>query len=223
MQTLYDAERSPIAKTVAASLYQPFGQGKKFLKDATTDIESQIQKSAIVDLTNLSRVGFRGADAATYLNSFGFHLPDAPNFALQQADGSWVACLSATEYFLLGSLIDFGERISQIENDWTMDDRANYLLPRQDSHAWLQLTGNTVARVMAKVCAVDLSSEVFAVGQVVQTSVARVNAIVINVSDAQIQKFNILCDRAAALYVWEVLQDAIAEFDGKAVGIEGLL
>ena len=223
MQTLYDAQRSPIAKTVAASLYQPFGQGKKFLKNATTDTESQIQKSAIVDLTNLSRVGFRGLDAATYLSSLGFHSPDVPNCAVQQVDGSWVVRLSATEYFLLGSLNDFGERISQLENGWAMDDRANYLLPRQDSHAWLQLTGNTAAWVMAKLCAVDLSSEVFAVGQVAQTSVARVNAIVINVSDAQTQKFNILCDRAAALYLWEVLQDAIAEFDGKVVGIEGLL
>ena len=223
MQTLYDAQRSPIANTVAASLYQPFGQGKRFFKDVATDIEAQIQKSAIVDLTNLSRVGFRGTNAATYLSSFGFHLPDAANFAVQQADGSWVARLSATEYFLLGSLNDFGERISQLENNWTMDDRANYLLPRQDSHAWLQLTGNTAALVMAKLCAVDLSSEVFAVGQVAQTSVARVNAIILNVSDAQTQKFNILCDRSAALYMWEVLQDAIAEFGGKPVGIEGLL
>ncbi|GLG83288.1 sarcosine oxidase subunit gamma [Acinetobacter calcoaceticus] len=223
MQTLYNAQHSPIAKTVAPSLYQPFGQGKKFLKDVTTDTESQIQKSAIVDLTNLSRVGFRGSDAATYLSSLGFLLPDAPNFAVQQADGSWVARLSATEYFLLGSLNDFGERISQLENDWTIDDCANYLLPRQDSHAWLQLTGKTAVWVMAKLCAVDLSNKVFAVGQVAQTSMARVNAIIMNVSDAQTQKFNILCDRAAALYVWEVLQDAIAEFDGKAVGIEGLL
>ncbi|MBJ9984700.1 sarcosine oxidase [Acinetobacter sp. S40] len=223
MQNLYHAQRSPIAKTVPTSLYQAFGQGKMFLKDDSIDAKWQIQKSAIIDLTNLSRVGFRGADTANYLSSFGFYLPEVPNFALQQADGSWVARLSATEYLLLGSLTDFGERINQLENGWTMDDRANYLLPRQDSHAWLQLTGETAAWVMAKLCGVDLSSEVFAIGQIAQTSVARVNAIVINVSDTQTQKFDILCDRMAALYLWEVLQDAITEFDGKAVGIEGLL
>ena len=44
MQTLYDAQRSPIANTVADSLYQPFGQGKRFFKDVATDTEAQIQR-----------------------------------------------------------------------------------------------------------------------------------------------------------------------------------
>mgnify|MGYP000225733921 FL=1 len=56
-----------------------------------------------------------------------------------------------------------------------------------------------------------------------QTSVARINAIVINVSDAQTQKFNLLCGRAAALYLWDVLIDAIDEFDGHVAGIEAIL
>lgn len=76
---------------------------------------------------------------------------------------------------------------------------------------------------MAKLCAVDLSAEAFAAGQIAQTSVARINAVVMNVSDAQARKFNLLCDRASALYLWNVLLDAIAEFDGQAVGIDGLL
>jgi len=76
---------------------------------------------------------------------------------------------------------------------------------------------------MAKLCGVDLQQQAFTVGQVAQTSVARINAIVINVSDAQTQKFNLLCDRAAALYLWDVLIDAIDEFDGQVAGIEAIL
>ena len=219
MHALYQAERSPIAQTQ----YQSFGLGKQFLKDNNVASESQIQQCAIVDLTNLPRVGFRGQDAAQYLNAYGFNLPDKPNQALKQEDGSWVARLSFTEYCVLGSLHDFGERVSQLEQGWKMDDTANYLLPRQDSHAWIQLTGQYVAVVMAKLCGVNLQQEEFAVGQIAQTSIARINAIVINVSDAQTHKFNLLCDRAAAAYLWEVLQDAIQEFKGEVVGIEGLL
>ncbi|MFT4020263.1 MAG: sarcosine oxidase [Acinetobacter sp.] len=220
---LYDAERSPIARTVASNLYESYGIGKTFLKNEMVHTKKQIQHLAIVDLTNLSRVGFRGMDTASYLNSFGFTLPEQSNAALLQADSSWVARLSATEYLLLGSFNDFGERISQLENGWSMDERANYLLPRQDSHGWLQLTGSAAVAVMAKLCAVDLSPEVFQIGQIAQTSIARTNGIVINVSDQDSVKFTILCDRAAVLYLWGVLLDAMDEFAGKVVGIESLL
>lgn len=223
MQALYEAERSPIANAALKTPYQSFGLGKNFLKDSQVDTENKIEQCAIVDLSNLSRVGFRGQDTAAFLERHGFSLPQQPNQAVLQADGSWVARFSLTEYCILGSLNDFGERVSQIERQWKMDETANYLLPRQDSHAWIQLTGRYVAVVMAKLCGVDFQPEVFTVGQVAQTSVARINAIVINVSDAQTQKFNLLCDRSAALYLWEVLQDAIHEFKGEIVGIEGLL
>lgn len=223
MQSLYQAERSPIEIGGSQVAYQSFGLGKRFLQDQSFSDEKNIAQCNIVDLTNLSRVGFRGQDAAAYLSSFGFQLPQQPNQAIQQEDGCWVLRLSLTEYCVLGSLQDFGERVSHLEQTWQMDERANYLLPRQDSHAWIQLTGEPIAKVMAKLCAVDMRSDVFKVGQVAQTSVGRINAIVVNVSDQQAQKFNILCDRAAALYLWGVLQDAIQEFDGKIAGINSLI
>lgn len=220
MNPLYAAEYSSIQSALPG--YEVFGSGKMFLKDSSFT-EKQIAQSALIDLTHLARVGFRGADSATYLKQEGFELPEFPNTFVIQTDGSIAARLSAFEYMLLGSFKDFGERLAELERNWTMDQCANYLLPRQDSHAWIQLTGESIAFVMAKLCAVDLSSESFAVGQIVQTSVARINAIVMNVSDAQAPKFNILCDRASSLYLWNVLLDAIAEFDGKAIGIQGLL
>jgi len=223
MQSLYQAERSPIEIDESQVAYQSFGLGKRFLHDQTPSSSINSSQCTMIDLTNLSRVGFRGQDAAGYLSSYGFELPQQPNQALQQEDGCWVLRLSLTEYCVLGSLRDFGERVSQLEQGWQMDERANYLLPRQDSHAWIQLSGAHIAEVMAKLCAVDMRLDVFQVGQVAQTSVARINAIVVNVSDQQTQKFNILCDRAAALYLWSVLQDAIQEFDGKVIGMNSLI
>ena len=218
MSILPQAERSPIQKTCAA--YQSYGAGRMFLAGGKSQ---HIQQCAVVDLTNTPRVGFRGTDSASYLTAAGFRLPDEPNRLCHQANGSIVARLSATEYLVLGAMQDFGESIAALEQSWELSDRANYLLPRQDSHAWIQLTGQSVAFIMAKLCAVDLSAEAFAAGQIAQTSVARINAVVMNVSDAQAPKFNLLCDRASALYLWNVLLDAIAEFDGQAVGIDGLL
>lgn len=221
MQNLYQAERSLIQYTFE-QYDSYYGTGKQFL--TTPNQDAQLKQCGLIDLTHLSRVGFRGLDAASYLNQQGYSTPNSPNTLLAQMDGSVVGRLSATEYLLLGSLKDFGTSVSELESAWQMEEaRLNYLLPRQDSHAWLMLTGETVALVMAKLCGVDLSDEAFKSGQIAQTSVARVNAIVLNVSDSDCPKFSILCDRSASLYLWDVLIDAIQEFDGKVLGVNSLL
>ncbi|BGE66938.1 TPA: sarcosine oxidase [Pseudomonas aeruginosa] len=182
-----------------------------------------IERCALIDLTELPRVGFRGIDAAAFLNQRGYQLPEAPNRALTQEDGSLVARLSQTEYLLLGSLTDRGERIAAEESGWQLSEQGNYLLPRQDSHAWLQLSGRHVAEVMAKVCGVDLRPDTFPVGAVAQTSAARLNVIVINAGTGELPRFHILCDRASLEYFHGAMLDAMHEFGGQPVGQEALL
>lgn len=173
---------------------------------------------ALVDLTDRPRVGFRGADARAYLEGHGFDVPQNPNHAVQQADGSVVAALSSTEYLILGGAQDGGARIALQENNWALSTRANYLLPRQDSHAWLMLAGPRVPDVMAKVCGVDLRPRHFAVGSVAQTSVARVNAIVIHAQKNTESVFHVLFDRCSLAYFREALVDALQEFGGHLNG-----
>ncbi|MDQ0123291.1 sarcosine oxidase subunit gamma [Pseudomonas lini] len=167
---------------------------------------------SLTDLTDLPRVGFRGAHSAEYLRSRGFTLPDVPNRAVIQADGSLVARLSQSEYLLLGSPEDQGQRLADEEARWELDHQANYLLPRQDSHAWFQLTGDNPSEVMAKLCGVDLSPQAFGPGAVAQTSAARINVIVINAGSARQASLHILCDRASQAYFQEALLDAMEEF-----------
>ena len=169
---------------------------------------------ALTDITDLPRVGFRGADSAEYLLGRHFVLPDAPNRAVSQDDGSCVARLSQTEYLLLGSRQDQGERIADEESRWELNHKANYLLPRQDSHACFQLSGEHLSDVMAKLCGVDLSPLIFGPGAVAQTSAARINVIVINASTLQQPSLIILCDRASKTYFYEALLDAMEEFSG---------
>lgn len=166
------------------------------------------------DLTDLPRVGFRGAHSAEYLRNRQFLLPDAPNRAVTQDDGSQVVRLSQTEYLLLGSPQDQGERIADEEARWELDHKANYLLPRQDSHAWFQLSGDHLTEVMAKLCGVELSPQVFGPGAVAQTSAARINVIVINTTTLQQASLYILCDRTSKAYFHESLLDAMQEFSG---------
>lgn len=182
-----------------------------------------LPKCALVDLTDVPRVGFCGADSTAYLLARGFALPDAPNRAVTQADGSHVAQLSQSEYLILGSLHDRGERIADEEARWEMDHSANYLLPREDSHAWLQLSGDHIAHVMSKLCGVDLRQQAFASGAVAQTSAARINVIVINLGSTSTPAFQILCDRASLEYFKNAMLDAMGECDGRLLGIEALI
>ncbi|WP_409488027.1 sarcosine oxidase [Pseudomonas promysalinigenes] len=178
---------------------------------------------ALADLTELARVGLRGADSAEYLQALGYDLPARPNLALRQGDGSWVARLSASEYLLLGSMADQGARVAALEQAWQQDARRNYLLPRQDSHAWLQLSGVHCSAVMAKLCGVDLRLQAFAFGAVAQTSAARINVIVVNVGSAERQAIQLLFDRPSLAYFQEAILDAMGEFDGGWVGSDELM
>lgn len=181
-----------------------------------------VERCALIDLTDLPRVGFRGVDAAGWLTARGYSLPQVPNQARVCGDGTLVARLSQTEYLLLGSLADRGQRVAGEEAGWVLDEQRNYLLPRQDSHAWLQLSGKHVAEVMAKICGVDLRAGAFPVGSVAQTSVARLNVIVINAGSAELAKFYLLCDRASVAYFQAAVLDAMGEFGGVPVTLDEL-
>jgi sarcosine oxidase subunit gamma len=178
---------------------------------------------ALTDLTDLARVGFRGGDSAAYLQARGYHLPSLPNQAVRQQDGGWVARLSQTEYLLLGSLADDGARVAAEEAGWVQEAQRNYLLPRQDSHAWLQLSGVHCSTVMAKLCGVDLRAQAFPVGAVAQTSAARINVIVLNVWSDERPALQLLFDRASLAYFREAVLDAMDEFEGGWVGVEELM
>lgn len=216
-------ERSPLSVLQQNAQLARLGDSLIVSRHASEDETAQFEQCALLDLSNLARVGFRGGDAAAYLSAEHFVLPEAPNRCVLQNDGSQVARLSQTEYFVLGSLHDAGARVQAVEGQWRQSDKTCYMLPRQDSHAWMVLTGEHISSVMAKVCGVDLRPQAFSIGAVAQTSVARMSAIIINGSTANVPLFHILCDRASAQYLWGALLDAMQEFGGRPVGVDVLL
>ena len=135
---------------------------------------------------------------------------------------NYLDVLSA-EDLLLGSLADEGTRVAATEAEWAQDAQRNYLLPRQDSHAWLQLSGAHGSTVMAKLCGVDLRLQAFPIGAVAQTSAARINVIVVNVGSDEQPALQLLFDRASLAYFREAVLDAMDEFDGGLVELGALL
>lgn len=175
----------------------------------------------LTDLSPFARTGFKGADTPDWLTRHGLTIPDTPNRAAVQADGSVLARLSAGEFLLLGRPGGESGLVERLDATWSWGDGAGlcFPLPRQDSHAWFHLRGAKVPEMLAKLCGVDLRRHVFADGAVAQTSVARLNAIVLRQGD----DFHLLADSASAEYLWECVVDAMAEFGGSVAGADHLL
>ncbi|MGE5516782.1 MAG: sarcosine oxidase [Bacteroidota bacterium] len=208
--------RAPLAALGAQAT--PAGQALAVLR---VPGENPAAAVVLTDLSPFARTGFKGADTPDWLGRHGLAIPAQPNQAVVQADGSLLARLSMGEFLLLARPGDEMGLVERLDAAWSWGDGAGlcFPLPRQESHAWFHLRGAAVPEMMAKLCGVDLRRHVFADGALAQTSVARLNAIVIRQGD----DFHLLADSASAEYLWECVTDAMAEFGGSVAGANHLL
>jgi sarcosine oxidase, subunit gamma len=172
----------------------------------------------IADLSALPRLGFKGRGTLAAMASRGIVLEGTPNRAFRQPDGSLCLVLAPGEVFLLSNQAGDGSRFEAMEAGWRIGDKERtYPMPRRDSHAWFAAAGEALAAMMAKICAVDLRHERFADLTIAQTSVARLNAIVLRADRGTVPVFHLLADSASAAYLLDCLRDAAAEFGGRVV------
>ncbi len=213
-------KRSFVYRKLTDATFSPVSGGAMAL-DVSSE-RKQAELSGLLDLSVLSRRGFRGTRAMTHLEALQLPVPIKPNLASTTENGELVLRLSQKEFWVLGSLQDKGASIDTLDQCSLPVDNC-YPLFCQDSHAWLMMTGVHLPEIMAKVCGVDLREHGFPLGAIAQTSVARINVIVIHHQLKGIPCFSILCDSAAAEYLWDCLLDAMGEFGGKAIGISALV
>ena len=125
----------------------------------------------IVDRTLSDRCGIRGRTTASWLESLSMLVPDKPNCAQVQKDGTILARLSVGEFLLLGSSNYLGCHPDGADS--------NYSLPRADSHAWLVVSGAHSRELLQAVCSIDLRPSSFLDGDVAQTLMFGIGVILI--------------------------------------------
>lgn len=182
------------------------------------------RRLGLADLSPLPRIGVKGAGTADWLAGQGIKVPDDSNRAIRQANGVLAARLAPAELFLLGGLS--GERgpIEAIEAAWRAEglppaSPRGFLVPRQHSHFRFLVTGDSAALMFAKLCGVDLRPAKFADGRIAQTSLARMNGMIIRDDQGGTLAYHVLGDGASGEYLWDCLLDAMAEFEGAPVGL----
>ncbi len=185
---------------------------------------SQAKQLGLVDLTVLPRTGFKGPEAVQWGRSQGLDIGQHSNQACSQQNGMLVARLTDTEIMVLNDLHSPSDQCAGLEEKYTRNRPARcYPVPRFDSSAWLMVTGQCSTDMFAKVCGVDLRTNKFPSGAIAQTSIARMNGIVIRNDLGEVPAFHLLFDSASTEYAWSCLIDAYAEFNGAPVGYAALL
>lgn len=173
----------------------------------------------IHDFTPLGRTGFKGAGTSEWLASKVLVLPERPNRAITLSDGTVISRLGNEEYLILNGRCSTSDVSGTLDVSWSLESadgsvRMGYPLPRADSHSWLYLEGIRVSDMMSKICGVNLRDASFPPGEIAQTIVARIGAVLIRETGDHSGGFHLLTDFASADYLWEVLDDASAEYGG---------
>jgi sarcosine oxidase subunit gamma len=180
-----------------------------------------VEELAICDLSGLPRIGFKGGEALDWLRGQGFVCGDTPNRTYRQPNGTLVAVLAPNEALLLSPLAEPASSLMNLAGAASLDDGVRrYPVPRADANFEFLVGGRHAAEMFAKVCGVDLRPAAFAADAVAQTSVARLNAIVVRADVAAIPAYRLLGDSASAEYLWNSLLDAMAEYGGSIVGLD---
>ena len=181
---------------------------------------TQAQHLGLADLSTLPRMGFKGLGTPDWAAEQGIELPALPNRATLQSDGTLVARLSQSELLLASNLNGLSESIANTAQ--SAPPERVYSLPRSDSHSWLVLCGSRAAETLAKVCGVDLRPHKFANGEVAQTSIAKINGVIVRNDLGETLSYCIFSDSSSVEFLWDSLHDAMAEFKGAAIGIQAL-
>ena len=175
----------------------------------------------LCDLTLVKRAGYKGWASIQWARNHGVAVGDENNRAYPQSDGATVARLADSEILILGDLAGREQTIARLAGTEAVPGA--YPVPRADTNCWFTLTGAQAATMLAKLCGVDLRPSRFANGTIAQTSVARLNAIVVRADRGDVLAYDLLTDFASASYMWGCLTDAMGEFGGRPIGVAALL
>ncbi len=218
--------RSPHYRTLLSEGAEFIQYGDTCIVQNYADTEQErksIEQLSVIDLCALPRIGFKGSSAIQWLTSIDIVIGDKNNAAYKQPNGMLVARLADSEVLLLNNIRSKTSECKIIElKQQQMSPAQVYSVPRYDSSAWFYITGKFAREMFAKICGIDLRAKNFPNNAIAQTSVARMNGIIIRDDVNEIPAFHLLFDSASTQYMWQCLKDAFQEFNGASVGYSSL-
>jgi heterotetrameric sarcosine oxidase gamma subunit len=140
---------------------------------------------------------------------------DVPFGRARRLDDILVVGSGPTEWLFLGPV---GSSPAADLRTGSSDDHVS-TIDITHGRALVRLTGDDAARLLAKVCAIDLSDDVAPDGIAFRSSVAKVATDVIRDDVAGERSYLLHCERSSGQYFFDALLDAGDEF---GIQVEGL-
>ncbi|MDX8495130.1 hypothetical protein RFN29_26575 [Mesorhizobium sp. VK22B] len=147
----------------------------------------------LTDVTATPRFGLKGGGSTAWLAAQGVTLP-----AVNRIDdhrGMRVLRLGNEDILLLAE--SAGDVLAEIKRAWQADAAPKgYSSWREEGWAWMRLSGPRLTEAMSRLCALDLRAGKFGVGDIAQTRVGHIEAVMFRSS----RGFDILFDITASAY-----------------------
>lgn len=172
----------------------------------------------LADASCLPRMGVKGARAESWLVSQGVQPSAGANTWTRTADGTLVARLARSEFFLEGRAD--GGSIARLRAALKPASGVTPVL-RQD--AALVLFGPRVNELLVQVCNIDFRAHATDARDLVMTSMVGVSVLVLWEPFKGLPRYRIWCDHSFAPYLWETLMQIAQEMEGGAAGLQQLL
>lgn len=183
-----------------------------------------VPELAFADLCALPRCGFKNVGAPDWLQRQGVTIPDRANKATRQLDGSICARLGGTDILLCADPLGESRRPTELLRAWAADSSKpkGWDAHREDGYSWFLLTGRHSPELFTRICAVDLRLQSFHELEVAQTQALGVSGVIIRADLAAIPAYHLFFDIASADFLIESMEDVMAEFQGRLVGLGAL-
>jgi len=172
----------------------------------------------LADASCLPRMGVKGAKAEAWLAGQGVSAPPAVNSWLRTPDGTLVARLARSEFFI-EALADAGT-VARLRSQLQPASGVTPVL-RQD--AALVLSGTRVHELLTQTCNINFSAYAIDARTVVMTSMVGVTVLVVWEPINGAPRYRLWCDHTFAPYLWETLMEIARELGGGATGLQQLL
>ena len=154
----------------------------------------------LTDLTPLPRFGLKGRGSADWLVAQGCDLPEVNRTA------NGILRLGREDLLVI-------EGADTLRAAWQAAPAPKgYDAWREETWAWMHLSGPHLDDLMAKICPVDLSVRAFTDGQIAQTRVGYVEAITWRDTRDGAPGFSVLFDIAATAFFANAVATAAQEF-----------